>query len=345
MTDSLWDKILSWQLPFGVIVIILVIAFCIFNAENLVLLQGKIWGLFRHVSNSATKKQIALTIRGSVIKASKKIAAPDDILPKDLKIIWSEQDDRESFFSDNCVVLYLKQEVNPDLNFVNVVTRFVSTGLLYGKRRYIDQSILRACDLLLSEKIVSVSRPSAMDCFYDEIYKRETTEYPSIQSDYSSLKNIDSNGMFAHLYINELYKASAQEVGAVPDPCLKAETGELLHFLERMALKVSGDPEDLNFNREYFKIGILLAISDRTMNNKGLEAHSKVISHLLDDGIETIYIFGLGTKVGIALQLARETKKTDYRILRTITHEYKHYSQSEKSGKRTKGVCIQLTTY
>ena len=70
---TFWDFLISMRIPIWSIIILLILGFCISNAEKLLALSAAISGLFRNISSKANKNHISAGIRSSVISASKKI--------------------------------------------------------------------------------------------------------------------------------------------------------------------------------------------------------------------------------------------------------------------------------
>ena len=341
---TVWDFLIAMRIPIWVIVICIIIVFCITNADKLLALSGAIAGLFSDISKTANKRHISASIRSSVIAASKKIGSNEArILPADLKIKWADNDDITSFFADDCVVVRLRQSTDPNENFVNVIYQFVSSGLLKNQRHYFDESIMDASTLLITQKIVSLSKPSANVYFIDNIYVPTVEDDEEVEYDYNQLQRIDYNGMFFNIYLNELMKAAATIEGQIPDPALIVESTELLRFLYRIAERSSDDLVELNYRGSYFSLGIILAASDDTLNKSGWSGHFHYAKRLLNEGYNTIYVFGIGQKANIARKIAYAVKDSDDRIVKSITHQYRHVNM--KTGNRYYASCIELSTY
>ena len=70
-----------------------------------------------------------------------------------------------------------------------------------------------------------------LENFFENFYKPKVESDQEVDENYQQLQRIDFNGMLFNIYLNELMKASATIEGQIPDPALKAESGELLRFL------------------------------------------------------------------------------------------------------------------
>ncbi len=201
-----------------------------------------------------------------------------------------------------------------------------------------------ASTLLVTQKIISLAKPSASAFFVKNIYNPTVQSDQEINENFQQLQRIDYNGMLFYIYLNELMKASATIAGQVPDPALNAESGEFLQFLYRIANRGPVDDlVDLNFMGVYFKIGIILVANDKTLNRNGYLAHFNYAKRLLDNGYTTIYVFGIGRKAKIAKKIADMLKNRDNRIVKLIPHEYRHVNTS--TGFRTNATCVELETY
>lgn len=111
----------------------------------------------------------------------------------------------------------------------------------------------------------------------------------------------------------------------------------------RIASRGPEDFIDLNYKGVYFKIGIILAASDETLSQSGWASHFHYAKKLSDKGYDTLYIFGIGRKMKTATKIAYAVKDADDRIVRTVTHQYRHVNS--ETGWRTTAVCVELDTY
>lgn len=341
---TVWDFLIAMRIPIWILIILIILAFCISNAEKLLALSGALAGLFSRFSKNAQKRHISASIRSSVISASKKIGSNEvRILPADLKIKWADDDDVKSFFEDNCVVVRLRQTADPNENYVNIIYHFVSSGLLKNQKHYFNEKIMDASTLLITQKIVSLSKPSANALFIHNVYKPAIEGDQEICESYNQLQRIDFNGMLFNIYLNELMKASATIEGQIPDPALERESGELLRFLYRIASRNQNDEVELNYKGVYFSLGIILAAKDETLNKSGWSKHLHYARKLLNKGYDTIYVFGIGRKAKVATKIAYAIKKSDDRIVKSITHQYRHINT--ENGNRYTASCVELATY
>ena len=326
-----------------VVVAIIVVIICIANVDKLLLLLSAIQSFFSFCSRSARKGAIANSIRGRVMKSSKSFRSlGNEVMVPDLKIDWVKEEQPESFLKNNQVIIRLKQDVDPHKNFVTAVNTFVGHALLPHAKKYIDSSILRISKLSVSRLIVLNGDVNAIDYFDENILSPVISDKDNKEI-YDELKVIDKNGMFVNILLNEYGKAVQKVFPDEADPLLIAESSELLTYLYRIAMGSFSDVSELQFNREYFKIHIFLAARTETYKRSGIGPYLKHISSSISSGTETVYVFGLGSKIDIAKELSKNVGETEYRVAAIIPHYYRHKSNTD--GRTIKGVCYEISIY
>lgn len=340
-------EIKEWAslLNIGIIPIVAVVVFiaCLFNIDKLLLLLSSIQKMFSFCSSRARKGAISNSIRGKILHSSKDFRSiKNSVMSSDLKIEWVKEEKAETFIKNNQVIIRMSQNTNPHKNFITAVNAYVGSGLLPKSQRYIDSNILTVSKVAVSRKLIVNGDPDAIDYFDTSVLM------PIIDTDvvcaqiYDELKTIDGNGMFVNILLNEYSKVSQKIFPEEPDPLLIAESKELLTYLHRIAKCGITDVAELQFNREYFKIHIFLTAKTITYLKSGIKPYLKHITNSISEGIETLYIFGLGRKIDIANEITSELKKTDFRVDTVIPHHYRHKSLD---GRTVHGVCFEVNVY
>lgn len=334
-------KLLNIGIP--VVVAIIVFVVCIANIDKLLILLSAIQKLFAKVSSSARKGSISNAIRGKLLKSSKSFSGANiDILTPDVKITWIKNETPEAFIKNNQVIVRMAQNNNPHENFVNAVTLYVGQALLPRAKKYIDPQIYKLSSMEVSRKIIINGDIDAIDYFDDKFL------LPIIQQDldakeiYEQLRTIDKNGMFINILLNEYSKVAKKVFPDQPDPLLIAESKEFLTYLHRIALGAVSDIGEFRFQREYFKVHIFLTAKTITYLRSGIRPYLKHMSESLSSGTETLYIFGLGTKINIATEITDALIERDFRITKIVPHYYKHKGQE---GRTVAGVCYEVIIF
>lgn len=342
MDEKLLEILEKYDIGIVAIIFVILIILLISNIEQVMIIKSACYGLFSKFSVWAKKKHISNKVRGNILKSVKEQSIDNtEILPNDLKVVWINNEDSKTFIQNNQIIIRVKQSSNPHENFITAVSEYVSTGLLYNVRRYLNSEVINASKILMTKKIIQNSDKASLT------YLEENYIIPKLENDlelkelYSDLLKIDGNGMFTGIMLNEFSKAGMTIYGEIVDPELLAESKEFMRFLYNIAAKISTDTKDLCFNREYFKVAIFLTASNKTLKRNGITPFIKAISKTLENGIETIYIFALGSKREIAKQISDEID-SDFRISTIKKHTYKHISAN---GKRTPGVFYECDIY
>lgn len=321
---------------------ILIIIIGISQIDNILLLLSKIYGLFASASTKANKNQISLKVRGTILKSVKKQGLHNtNIIPDDLKVVWVNEEACESFIDNQQVIVRIKQSTNPHENLIVAVSEYINSGLLYNVRRYLNQEVLDASKVLMTRKIIEQADTNSLTYLEEHYIMPKLDGNSELKELYEDLIRIDNNGMFVDIMLNEFNKAGMSLYKRLEDPELFAESKEFMRFLYNIASGVSTNAEDLKFNRDYFKVAIILSASNKTLNHAGITPFVNAVFRDLSDGIETIYILGLGTKRDIAQQIS-EAIGNDYRIDRIIKHTYKHVNET---GRRVPGVFFECCVY
>ncbi len=338
-------KELASLLNIGIPVIIGLVVFglCIFNIDKLLLLISSIQKLFSFCSSRARKGAISNSIRGKILHSAKDFRSIGGaLISADLKIEWVKEENPETFIKNNQVIIRMSQNTNPHKNFVTAVNAYVGTGLLPKAQKYIDSTILGVSKAAVSRKLIVNGDPEAVEYFDEHVLLPLTQDDVEAAQIYDELKTIDKNGMFINILLNEYAKASQRIFPEEPDPLLVAESKELLTYLHRIAMCSVDDVSDFEFNREYFKIHIFLTAKTSTYKKSGIKPYLKHIATAISNGVETVYIFGLGRKIDVAKEISTELKKTDFRIDNVIPHPYRHKSLD---GRSVQGICVEVNVY
>lgn len=316
---------------FWIIIIILIIG----NIDKVLLLKSSIWGLFSNIFVFAKKKQVSDKVRGTILKSVKnQNIGVSNIIPNDLKVVWINEEKTDTFVKNNQVIVRVKQSSNPSENLVTAVSEYVNNGLLYNVRRYLNKDVMDASKILMTRKVIQCANSATLTYLDEKYIIPKLNDDIELKELYNDLIKIDYNGMFIGIMLNEFNKAGMSIYNQVEDPELFAESKEFMRYLYNIVIRISQDTSDLSFNRDYFKVAIFLSASNDTLRKSGITSFVHAISKKIDEGIKTIYIFGLGRKRNVAKQIS-EAVGNELGVIQIIEHPYKHISEN---GKRILGV-------
>ena len=342
VSDLIILLIEKYNIPMFIVGCFIVGAIILFNVENLFLLKGAICQFFSSFSTKAHKGAISNKVRGTILKSSKTILKDNgNIIPLDLKIEWVTSEEKDTFIKNGRVIVRMKQSANPHENLVVATSEYINSGLLPNEREYLDRGIMDASSVLLLRKIIASSGSHSLS-YLDNNYITPKFEADNeLKETYNDLVRVDKNGMFIGVLLNEYQKAATKIYGEIPDEELIAESREFMRFLHKIAFNAITDVNQLDFNRDHFKVSVFLASRDITLNKHGISGIARKALEQIEQGIETIYIFGLGRKIDVARDIAHELSK-DMRINYVQEHFYKHQSID---NKRLRGVFYECSVY
>lgn len=339
--DKLVDILIDNGYSLIIIILVCVILVLIVNADKVSIIISSFWEPFAKFFAFAKKKQLSTIVSGTIASSVKNQGLKNDIIPSNLKVVWIDKENPETFIQNSQVIVRIKQSSNPHENLVTAVSEYVNNGLLHNVKRYLNQDVMSASRILMTRKVIQEASKNSLDYLDEKYIIPKMNNDPELKDIYDDLVKIDHNGMFVNILLNEFQKAGMSIYGEIPDPELIAESKEFMHHLYRIAAKVSTEPRDLCFNRDYFKVAIFLTASTRTLKNSGITPFIRAAYQQLTDGIETLYIFGLGSKRETAEQVSNELD-SDFRIGKITKHTYKHISDN---GRRVPGVLYECEIY
>ena len=342
MGEKLIELLTENGFKLSTLVLIIVIIIILTNIDKVLIIKSEFYGLFSKTWSFAKTKQVSKSVRGTILKSIKEQKIKDtEIFPSDLKVIWINEENPESFVNNNQVIVRIKQSSNPHENLVTAVSEYVSSGLLYNVKRYLNKEVLEASNVLMTRKIIQSANKSSLTYLDEQYIIPKLNQNADLKELYDDLVRIDNNGMFVGIMLNEFKKAGMSIYGQIEDPELIAESKEFMRFLYNIAIRLSNEETDLCFNRDYFKVAIFLTASNWTLRNYGITPFIKVAYEQLTNGIETIYVFGLGRKRQIAEQISKEIGN-DFRVSYIKEHTYRHINSA---GKRTPGIFYECAVY
>ncbi len=328
---------------FGMPIAIVILVFVIINnAENIMILKGALCQFFAWISPQIDKKALSSKVRGSILKSKSQMDGLEkEILPPDIKVEWVTEQNVSSFLSEDCVIVRIKKKENPQENFILATAAFVNAGLLYNHKRYLDKNVINASKLTMIRKIVQNTGKTALTFFEEEYLPQCITQDEDINEMFARLKALDRNGMFVNILLKELLKASDCLFGEEPDPCLIAESRELVSFLYDIATREQNDDTNLQLKNNYFKIAVILAGKNKVLNKTGTKPYLKQIRKAANEGYETIYLLGIGRKVIATEDIAKQINNDDSVMLYAKQYSYKHVF---KDGRKKDAVIYEISS-
>jgi hypothetical protein len=212
-------------------------------------------------------------------------------LPYDIKINWLDEDTRESFISKNKVVIRMKYNKNQSRNVMHATLLYIESGLLPNTKNFIDNTVRRASELVLTEKIlIEEQRHGARQLLENEVIDNEIKQNSTLDRYINILKKLDSNGTFTRIFLKELSFFGEKVSNLIPNTEIRKETVEFIKELERFSTRKKGEFDSPGYTGNYIKTSIVLIAKQETYLLYGIQPYIRYINRSLDEGIDTFYM-------------------------------------------------------
>jgi hypothetical protein len=297
---------MEWLLPFSwavVGILVLVIAYMLRNPEKI---QGVVALLSRTLalwSLKFDKAYVASDVQSKLGSFAKSVNSETvGIMPYPAKIEWVSSADRQALIRNNEIVIKLDGHAKQERNLVHAAVAYVSQGLLPYSRQYVDDHVMKACDLVMVSKILRRERKNgSLDIFFREFLN------PIVEQDTETKKNVkvmlklDDSGYFNAILLRELWDLGRKLYPGETSEATKQETKDLLQMLEKLAVKKKGEDINTTIQERNISMTIVLVGRPEVMASYGIDPYTKWIDTCLENGIHTIHILARGkVNIGVA---------------------------------------------
>jgi len=218
----------------------------------------------------------------------------EGVVTNKVQVVWVTKDNIESFLRKGTVIIKMKHLDNHDENVVNAATHYVSKGILPNARKYIDEQINKALDLILVKKILveEDDKGTSTEFFF------KSTLTPSLDSDtnlknrFQTLEMMENNGLLTRILLREMRIMGKKLHPQVPTRPVLDETKKFFDFLEALARRERGENiGTLNFIDQNIKVGILYVARGEVISLHGYVPYKKRIEQKIKLGSKNIYMF------------------------------------------------------
>lgn len=303
---------------------------------------SKIQSLFMWVSTDMKKKQIESTIKANILAISKSAAKElHEVMPYDLKIEWVKESERESFLDGNQVVVCMDNKRNKTCNIVHAVNDYVHTALLSKEKSCIDLNTYKSSCLVMTRKLLLNTYEDGISYFFDNILSDEMSNDEELKVAIQNLIELDESGLFLQVMLRELKLRSNMVFGKINNSSFAEETKQFIDFLYEIAIREAGDNStNLNFNGNYYKVGIILVANAMTYYNVGDKVYIKRFKQHALEGKDSIYLLARNEKVTIVKKVMKEIKNTVVNI--KFSEIELEYEGINKSGRKYSGIIYHI---
>jgi transcription antitermination factor NusA-like protein len=270
--------------------------------------------------------------------------------PHLLSVRWvQDRSTALSYIKQGKCIVRMSYRSDPTRNLINATLSYLEKSLISEARPYMEATVRKAIEYTVARKVLETDRTAnALARFLEEDYEPTVEKNPAVSDYCQVMEQADTAGLFTRVLLSELYIFGLRARGELPSDALKTEAKEFsCDYLREVSNKVLGNIEEdieLRFIKNKIKTNIMLFIKSTTERAHGLEAHRRRITILLRQGIESLYLLGLGGKdrrnIGAARAVAaRAEREGKLKLLRDQTFQYVN-----ARGQTVQAVCIAAET-
>jgi len=288
-----WLLLLSWVI-IGILVFLL--AYLLKNPEKVEGVAASLSRILASQSLRFDKAYVSLDIQSKLNDFSKTLNSEKiAVMPYPVRIDWIETANRQRLIENNEIVVKLDSHVGQEKNLVYATVAYVSQGLLPYSRKYIEESIIKSCDLVVSSKILRKEHEGkALEFFFDEFLTPSIGEQPDIKRNMDIMMKLDDSGFFSRIFLRELWDIGRRLYPKKPPSGIKQETKDLLDMLESLAKKQRGVDINPTIEKKYVRMSIVLIARPEVVLSKGIDPYVNYINKCVEKGIYTIHVMAAG---------------------------------------------------
>lgn len=270
------------------------------------------------------------------------------ILPHSMKVEWVRNKEQViNYLEEGKCIVKLEYHGNQSDNLVRAARDHIKRSLTPKIKPHMDSKLREATELNVVKRICEPHDDiHAMDRFYDE-YNNVIEEDPQVEEYSQSLQKIGQAGLFTRVFLNELNTTGEriQPEARIPSDQLKQNINDFsTEYLEDIAKKIiqnTDEDVELKFTRGEISTNIMLFIKSETQQQYGLDAHLRRIDTLAQEGVNSIYLLGLGSgNTGSTRQVAKRAERQGkVQIVREQSFRFDAHS-----GGRSEALCIETKT-
>ena len=340
-----WVEIIVAILKYGISPVLLII-FGIFLAlhyqEEIQKYSVFFWKIIRIFWGEAEKKIVSNDIEGRVNKFTKSLKSEiANFEPIGVQIQWVETGESPSeFFSDNKLIIRMREHQNQNKNFVYASMVFTSKCVLIKAKKYISKNQKESLDLFISKKLFEKEKPQIVDQFFEDFFspKMDVEKIAELVEKYTV---IDKAALFFPVLVQELTFLGEKVFWKRRSDEITKEVNCLVDFLQDYANRELGEEElPKNFEGAYCRCGITLISKFIKRELWEINRYIHYIEGLVKKKIENVYIIGPASKDNIQF-ITDIVRSIEQRGLLEKYGEPRTYRAEIKSG----GKRIVLNSY
>jgi len=311
-----WLLLFSWVI-IGILVFL--IAYFLKNPEKVEGVAASLSRIFAPQSLRFDKAYVSLDIQSKLNDFSKTLNSEEiAVMPYSVKIEWIKTANRQRLIENNEIVVKLDSHEEQEKNLVYATVAYVSQGLLPYSRQYVEEAIIKSCDLVVSTKFLRKKQKGrALEFFFNEFFDPITKEQPDIKRNTDVMMKLDDSGYFSRILLRELWDIGRRLYPKEPPPGIEQETKDLLDMLESLAKKKRGVDINPTLLKKHIRMSIVLIARPEVVVSSGIDPYVNYINKCVEKGIYTIHILAAGT-MNVFVAKAVASHFEDNRVIEKI---------------------------
>lgn len=337
-----WFKGLFKLGPAWIVILVIIIVVIFLNPEKVEYWGSKFLNLFSWIGEKPRKKQVEKTLRSNVLKAVKDSNKEiEEVMPYDIKIEWVKEDRRDTFLEGDKVVLCMDNKRNVTQNIVFAINSFVNTALLPDERTCVDENTHQASCLVMTRKLLLTAYEEGATYFFENILKEATEINSDLKSSVQKLIALDEGGLFVQVMLREIKTRSNEVLWREDNASFIKETENFVGFLYKIAVRKTGDFKTvLDFNKRFYKVGIILVAHYGTYDRYGEDSYIKRFDQHILEGKDSVYLMAKNEKMNIVKKVIKNIKSEKDKSRFNIK-EIK-YTGRNNMGSQYKGITYHI---
>lgn len=218
-----------------------------------------------------------------------------EIMPYPARIEWVRSIDRQALIKENEVVIKLDSHTEQERNLVYATVAYVSQGLFPYSRQYVDDRILKACDLVVASKILGRERKElSLRLFMGEFLVPLMKQDAEMRKNVRTLMKLDGSGYFIAILLREFWDLGRRLYPQEATGSIKQETKDLLQMLEKLAEKKKGEDINTTLQEKDISTTVVFVGRPEVVASFGIDPYIRWIDKCVENGIRTIHILARG---------------------------------------------------
>lgn len=288
----------------------------------------------------AFEKRLNLTIDSARKKFSESVPPfMQRFLPYDLKVRWVDgNDDMEAIVEEKQIVVYVPSYKNEMQQAVGVLHNYCINGFAQKAKLYMPKDAKQASDVIITQKLAQHAGHNVYDYFNREYLPELLKKDRSYTQILQKLQQVDCDGLFLPILLNEIDKYANSIYPSVPTPEKMDVIMHFMNFIYKIATRDRGELVPLTFVEDNIKVKIILAVSDVTSDIKKpvKEAEEAIQSR----SVNTVYVLASGFKMGYARDIADNIyKRNPQDVYEPIETSYKRYRRQSNGSD---SLCFEI---